>query len=307
MIVDWDQNGLGADGSMNTRGRVIDRAVDTFGSSLIPARTSPACYTSRLFKVADSSGSGGAGRRGFTLIDVLVSMTVIAVLIGLLVPSLSSVNEAARRVVCQSNVRQIGLGLIMYTNDYKGYLPPSRFINNSGARSSGSPEKMITLRVDPAEVTSAYGAWDGLGVLFATSYVPAPKVFYCPSHRGQNPYSAYAMAWSVTGGDEIVCNYHYRGEGPISMPRLGSRVPLTTSQLWRIDPSQSSLIADSMRVKSDCNHRVGVNFFRADLTVHWFDDPAMSLLASLPSTKEEADGAAVIDTWNALDRSANLE
>jgi type II secretory pathway pseudopilin PulG len=252
-------------------------------------------------------GSSARVARGYTIVDLLVSITVIAVLIGLLLPSLAGVNEAARRVVCQSNVRQIGLGLIMYTNDYKGYLPASRFIGDGTSRGIASPQKMITLRVDPREAENPAAAWDGLGLLFATGYLPAPKIFYCPSHRGQNPFSAYARAWSSTGGEEIVCNYHFRGEGPISNVRPSGGRAATTSQLWRIDPSQSSLIADSMQVKSDCNHIVGVNFFRADLTVHWFEDPGMSLLANLPRTKEEADGNVVINTWNTLDRAANAE
>lgn len=290
MAVVRDQTGVEADGFMNAQERGLGYT----------AHITPTLHNSTK---ADASGSA----RGFTLVDVLVSITVIAVLIGLLIPSLAGVNEAARRVVCQSNVRQIGLGLIMYTNDYKGYLPSSRFVSNNTSRSGGSPEKMITLRVDPTEASGGGGAWDGLGLLFATSYLPAPKIFYCPSHRGMNPYSAYALAWSSTSGEEIVCNYHYRGEGPTTTLRVNNGRLATTSQLWRIDPSQSSLIADSMRVKSDCNHMVGVNFFRADLTVHWFDDPAMSLLANLPTTKEEADGEVVINTWNALDRAANAE
>ncbi|MCQ6498005.1 type II secretion system protein, partial [Vibrio parahaemolyticus] len=64
---------------------------------------------------------GGAGvpgsraqRSGFTIIDVLVSIAVIAVLISILMPSLSLVRETTRRLVCSSNIRQHGMGLAMY-------------------------------------------------------------------------------------------------------------------------------------------------------------------------------------------------
>lgn len=243
-------------------------------------------------------------RGGFTLVDILVSITIIAILISLMLPSLSKVNESARRVACQSNVRQIGLGLVMYTNDQGGHLPPSRFVGDSSSRAMGSPEKMVTLRVEERELSVAGASqWDGLGVLYATEYISTPKVFYCPSHRGQNPYSVYALAWGG-GPGEIVCNYHYRGEGPTNRGQaVNGRVP-TTTRLWAIDPSQSSLIADSMRVKSDCNHVTGVNFFRADLTVHWFNDPSSSLQELLPHNKDEATPSVVIDAWRALDRSA---
>lgn len=237
-------------------------------------------------------------------------MTVIAVLIGLLLPSLSSVNEAARRVACQSNVRQIGLGVVMYANDYHGHLPASRFVSTGAglARGGDSPEKMVTLRVARAEIDPSSPretAWDGLGLLFNTGYVSAPKVFYCPSHRGTNPYSAYALSWS-SGDGEINCNFHFRGRGPMSRTTVNGRTA-TTSVLWNIDPAQSSLIADAMQIRSDYNHRVGVNFFRADLSVHWFDDPTGDLMETLPLSKDDANGAVVINAWNRLDDSANAD
>ena len=66
-----------------------------------------------------------------------------------------------------------------------------------------------------------------------------------------------------------------------------------------------SLIADGMRVKSDYNHKVGVNFFRADLTVHWYIDPSRRLQDSLPVEKNDATAQIVREAWNMLDASAN--
>ena len=246
---------------------------------------------------------------GFTLIDVLVSIAVIAVLIGLLIPSLSSVNETARRVICQSNVRQIGIGLIHYANDYKGQLPVSRYIAsaNNPARSSSSPEKMVTVRVGIAESENAMSNWDGLGLLFATDYIPAPKIFYCPSHRGDHPYSAYATGWGGSSEQEIVANFHFRGEGPTTVGRTVNGLRPTTQSLWNIDPAQSSLIADGMQVKSDYNHKVGVNFFRADLSVHWFADPNSRLQELLPDVKNNATPQTVREAWSFLDASVNVD
>ena len=245
-------------------------------------------------------------RRGFTIVDLLVSIFVIAVLIGLLIPSLAMVNETARRVVCQSNVRQIGLGVVMFADDSKGDLPPSTFLAPSGGPRGGppappQPQSMMMVRIaSPAGDGSAI--WDGLGYLYSQDYIAAPKTFYCPSHRGDSPFSRFAPYWG-DGSDEIASNYHYRGAGPIGHG-TPTQPAKTTRSLYRIDPSQSSLIADAMRIKSDYNHKVGVNFFRADLTVHWYSDNG-NFSASLPATKDDADNTRtyVDEAWAAFDRS----
>src|SRR6187401_2774510 len=68
--------------------------------------------------------------RAFSLVDVLVTLAVISVLIGLLLPTLSGVRETTRQVVCRSNVRQIGFGIILFADDRAGKLPPSVYAQN---------------------------------------------------------------------------------------------------------------------------------------------------------------------------------
>src|SRR5687768_2269727 len=77
--------------------------------------------------------------KGFTLIELLVVIAIIALLAAILFPVFSRARENARRSNCQSNLKQIGLGILQYTQDYDETMVAQRYGNGlCGAASAGA-------------------------------------------------------------------------------------------------------------------------------------------------------------------------
>jgi prepilin-type N-terminal cleavage/methylation domain-containing protein len=92
---------------------------------------------------------------GFTLIELLVVVAVIAVLVAILLPALISARDAAQRTVCSSNLRQIGMGFALYTDNYVVY-PSNMYFPNISVKT-----------------------WDA--VLMDLKYVPGEGSYLCPA------------------------------------------------------------------------------------------------------------------------------
>jgi hypothetical protein len=230
------------------------------------------------------------------LVDVLVTISIVALLIAILLPSLSGVRETARRVVCASNARQIGLGITMYADDFRDRLPSSVFLPDTSTQdftnSDANPAEMMTMRLGSASAWTTAPQWDGVGLLYSAGYLNAPKLFYCPSHHGENPYSRYAAAWMNPERQTLVSNYQYRGEG------ANGEVYMS-----RIEPASTILLSDGLRTVSDYNHRTGMNIFRADTATLWVNDSGGVLSGNMAKNDQEvADKTKVPHLWDLLDR-----
>lgn len=186
-------------------------------------------------------------RHGFTLIEMLVVIAIIALLASLLLPALNRSKERARRIVCLSNQRQISLSLAQYANDWDDYLPPADLAGN--------------MNTSLNFVVQDNGNWVGLGRLIATQLIENPKHLYCPSQRSE--FFLYPDAWDDPGGDipnSRICGYFYRICDQPNPPII------TQADVDHLDKLRYSNIKHAMALTSDI---FGPTLWRLEEHVTW--------------------------------------
>lgn len=228
---------------------------------------------------------------GFTILELLVVISIVTILTAVLMPTLARVREAGERIECASNMRQIACALIDYTDENRDRLPALDYT---------SQQSLIPRFSEAMALSDDTGrAADGLGrLLLGTggAYLSDARVLYCPCHRGDHPYSRYQTQLEARTpfgyGQTVFCNYHYRGNVD----------PVTLEPMPRSVRPDTVLLVDGLRTRSDFSHVTGTNRLKADGSVDWRADTLNRIYNALPSNIDGVTDPEVFSTvWQLID------
>ena len=203
---------------------------------------------------------------GFTLIELLVVVGIIALLLGVLLTSLSRAQEAARSASCSSNLRQLGVGITMYLGEYPDQLPQMRVDPGTGQPVQGSAGANIGALFGGKKGTLPFYGINEVGpqrrplneYVFEGDIVPDSnpasadiemEIFRDPGDRGvSDPFlegqgldtsSTYDLLGSSYNLNDHALDTNPAGDDhPTLIPREGGKMPLVD------DPSRTWLLGD---------------------------------------------------------------
>src|SRR4029434_4974016 len=122
-----------------------------------------------------SAGPASAIHRkhSFPLIELLVVIAIIAILAAMLLPALSNAKEKAKRTTCVNHLRQIGIGIAVYTPNNSERMPPCQWLETANTDNDAT--------YDAYNGTLTIADVKNLGYLFEAKAIPNARVFYCLS------------------------------------------------------------------------------------------------------------------------------
>lgn len=191
-------------------------------------------------------------RRGFTLIELLVVIAIIALLAAILFPVFARARENARRASCQSNLKQLSLGMLQYVQDYDERLPKTFFdYNGNGTWQAASDIGWVEV-LDP--------------------YLKNIQIFQCPSEPTKqktdpdsvNGFNDYAFSQYLSGLHLSAVRY------PALTLMLMDSASGATNRFIQCDDNGNSVASLATKLPVVDRHLEGSNYAFADGHVKWF-------------------------------------
>lgn len=170
---------------------------------------------------------------GFTLLELLVVISIIALLASMLLPTVTMVRDAAKQTGCVNNQRQMMLAIVAYAGEHDGYTTPSDGI--SSGTSGRSP--FLTLMADGYLPESGVIAKTYFGSQLWTAQMTWPNGFSCPAFRPEMPnlWSGYNQRW-FTDAIPGVTSDRFLGGGETQLAALNPVMPFVTEVAYLINP-----------------------------------------------------------------------
>ncbi|HYE17308.1 MAG TPA: prepilin-type N-terminal cleavage/methylation domain-containing protein [Tepidisphaeraceae bacterium] len=198
-------------------------------------------------------------RRGFTLVELLVVIGIIALLISILLPSLNKARESANRVACLSNLKQIGMAYMMYCDANKGWMPKTP---KTGA---GEYEDAIWWQAARRADIGNQGIGKYLGLTEHNT-----KVMVCPSDEtGHRPAGVYPYSYTI--------NNQMHGNGPKPVKKLTAIRNSSEKVIW-YEEDESTIDDANAQLWSQAGNWKGT-----DLLALRHDRGAMKTLPDTPN------------------------